>query len=98
MMFEYLLMAVFAFVSGGAINYEPSNSSRLKEYLRADASAMYRFKLSNSIRAQAGVSVWNLFDTKNVISQFYRITNNQVEEVRQDALGITPNGVFRVLF
>lgn len=85
-------------IVNNSINYKPSNSDRLKDYLRVDASAMYDFKIAHGIYAHAGVSVWNLLDTENIISQFYRISGTDVEEITQNALGITPNAVLRISF
>ena len=85
-------------VIGTTINFEPSNSGRLKEYFRVDASAMYNFNIAPGIRAHAGVSVWNVLESENIISQFYRINGGNVEEVSQNALGITPNAFLRISF
>ncbi len=85
-------------LNGATINYNPSNSNRLEEYFRADASVMYNFRISGTVRAHAGISVWNFLDTENIISQFYRVNGDMVEEVRQNALGITPNAVLRISF
>ncbi|MGB5271213.1 MAG: hypothetical protein WBN52_11975, partial [Eudoraea sp.] len=62
-------------------------------------SAIYNFKLGKKTRANLGLSVWNLFDTKNDINIFYRITTlGEVEAIIQNSLGITPNATFRVYF
>ncbi|MDP5081028.1 MAG: TonB-dependent receptor [Winogradskyella sp.] len=80
------------------INYGPTNSEHLQDYLRLDISAMYDFKLSSKTTANLGLSVWNLLDKKNSINSFYRLNNGTVEEVNQRSLGLTPNLVFRVIF
>jgi hypothetical protein len=82
----------------GKINYEKANSSRLDDYLRIDASVMYNFKLSEKIRINTGLSVWNLSNHKNTIASFYRIRNNTISQVSQNALAFTPNFTFRVEF
>lgn len=85
-------------IVNGEINYDSTNSSELKDYFRIDVSALYDFKLSSKIKANLGFSVWNLFDRKNIINNFYRINNDEVVEVKQRSLGVTPNVVFKVHF
>lgn len=86
-------------IINGTINYQEPNSSRLSEYLRIDASATYRFNISNNIKAITGISIWNSFNHKNSISNYYTIdTNNTIEEVTNKALNFTPNFSFRVNF
>jgi hypothetical protein len=80
------------------LNYEPANNSRLKEYLRLDASAIYNFNLSKDIKAKVGVSLWNGLDQTNIINNYYKIDNGQFKEVKNKALGFTPNVTFRVQF
>jgi len=82
----------------GEINYNSTNSSTLKDYLRVDVSALYNFRLSSATNANLGLSVWNLLNRENIINSFYRINDNAVTEVQQQSLGITPNLVFRVNF
>lgn len=45
-----------------------------------------------------GLSLWNLLDRENIINSFYRINGDEVTEIKQRSLGITPNLVFRVDF
>jgi hypothetical protein len=85
-------------ISNGEINYNSTNSSTLKDYLRVDVSALYNFRLSSATNANLGLSVWNLLNRENIINSFYRINDNAVTEVQQQSLGITPNLVFRVNF
>ena len=85
-------------LSNGEINYNSTNSSELKDYLRVDVSALYNFRLSSATNANLGLSVWNLLNRENIINSFYRINNNAVTEVKQQSLGITPNLIFRVNF
>ncbi len=81
------------------INYQEPNSSRLPDYLRADASVIYNFNLSPKIKATAGASVLNLLDRRNVLNTYYRLNeNNEIETVESFSLGITPNVSFRVSF
>ncbi len=81
------------------INYEEPNSSRLPEYFRADASAIYGFDLTRGIKANAGISVLNMTNRKNSLNRYYRVNDeNQIETVESVSLGITPNVSFRVSF
>ncbi len=81
------------------INYQEPSSSRLPEYFRADASAIYQFSIGRRIKANTGVSVLNLTDRKNILNTYYRVTDdNQIETVENISLGITPNLSFRINF
>ncbi|RUA17687.1 MAG: TonB-dependent receptor [Flavobacteriia bacterium] len=81
------------------INYKAPNSSRLPEYFRADASAIYSFKLGSGINANAGLSLLNMTNRKNSLNKYYRVNeNDEIEAVENLSLGITPNFSFRVSF
>ncbi|UII78546.1 carboxypeptidase-like regulatory domain-containing protein [Flagellimonas sp. CMM7] len=81
------------------INYESPNSSRLPNYLRVDASAIYKFNIGQRIKATTGVSLLNMTNRKNSLNKYYRVTeDNQIETVESISLGITPNVSFRVSF
>lgn len=80
------------------INYGTVNDSNLEEYLRVDFSALYDFQLNNSIKANIGISVWNVLDRENEINNFYSITDEAIHETIQRSLGITPNAVIRLYF
>ena len=85
--------------SENSINYASANSSNLNEYLRIDASVTYRFNLTNRIKAQAGASVWNASNNNNTISSFYNSDDQgNVSKISKNALELTPNVSFRVLF
>ena len=85
-------------IINNTINYNTANSSRLKSYMRADISAIYNFKMSKKVKAEAGLSILNVFDKKNVVNTYYSIDNNSVKEITDFSLGITPNFAFRVFF
>ncbi len=81
------------------INYQDPNSSRLPEYLRADASAIYNFNLTEKLKASAGISVLNFTSRKNILNSYYRLNeDNEIEKVENVSLGLTPNVSFRVRF
>jgi len=86
-------------VSGDFINYNLPNSKNLSYYLRADVSAIYNFKLSNTINASSGFSLWNVTNNKNIINTYYTINDSEsTNKVELESLGITPNFSFRVSF
>ncbi|WP_299889906.1 TonB-dependent siderophore receptor [uncultured Lacinutrix sp.] len=80
-----------------SINYQAPNSSRLDDYLRADFSTTYQFKLYNK-KAIIGASIWNILNKKNTINSYYIINNETVSKVENISLGLTPNISFRVSF
>ncbi|MCF6347533.1 MAG: TonB-dependent receptor [Flavobacteriaceae bacterium] len=81
------------------VNYDVANSSRLREYLRVDASATYKFNITAKVRAQAGISIWNGLNQENIINNYYTIdANNTTKENSNKALDFTPNMSFRVVF
>ncbi len=86
-------------ISDNEINYQDANSSGLDEYFRLDVSATYNFNISEGVKAQTGVSIWNLTDNENIINNYYQINQrNLPEEEVEFSLGITPNATFRVSF
>ncbi len=81
------------------INYKSPNGSRLPEYLRVDASAIYKFDIGRNIKANAGISVLNVTNRKNSLNKYYRVNeDNEIEAVENISLGFTPNISFRVHF
>lgn len=85
-------------IINGEINFEPINSSNLKEYMRVDLSAMYDYSFTEKATVKFGISVWNVLDAENKINSFYRIIDGTVVETAQNSLGITPNAFIRVAF
>ena len=82
------------------INYEPANTSRLDDYFRIDFSTTYKFNFSDKVHGDFGITIWNLLNRQNSISNYYRINNAQqlpVEETKI-ALPLTPNASFRLSF
>lgn len=66
--------------------------------MRVDISAHYKFNISKKIKANVGVSIWNLLNQENITNSYYRILDDTVNEVKQKSLGLTPNASFRVSF
>lgn len=81
------------------VNFDSANNERLQDYLRVDASAMYKFKISNRSRSEIGASVWNLTNIKNPINNYYRLNNeNTPVKFSRFSLGLTTNAVLRIYF
>lgn len=82
------------------LNFDLPNAANIEEYMRVDVSGTYQFKLGEKVNAFAGISIWNLFDTRNVVNHFFRVdtAKNEVVEVDEVALRFTPNASFRISF
>lgn len=86
-------------LANNQFDYEPINSSNLKDYMRVDISVSQEFKIQKKLLAYAGLSIRNLLDRDNIINAYYRQDeNNEIYLVQQKALGLTPNFVFRIKF
>jgi hypothetical protein len=85
-------------IVNGEINFGASNNDELNEYFKVDISALYNFRLGQKTKADLGASIWNLFNRKNQINNFYRVNDGNVEETLQTSLGFYPNIVMRVYF
>ena len=81
------------------INYLEANNDRLDDYLRVDVSGLYEFPIGLRVKGQLGVSVWNIFNRENPINTYFRVNaQNEIEQITETSLGITPNAVFRIYF
>ncbi|WP_299361063.1 TonB-dependent receptor [Winogradskyella sp.] len=81
------------------IEYNSPNGERLPDYFRTDLSAIYKFNLSKGIKAEAGASIWNLFNRSNVINRYYTFdSDDNIVEIDNRSLKFTPNLSFRVNF
>ena len=81
------------------VNFDIANNTRVEEYFRVDASAVYKLKISEGLRSEIGASVWNAFNTKNTINNYYRIgLDNTPNKFSRLALGLTTNFMFRLYF
>ncbi|MCH7525282.1 MAG: TonB-dependent receptor plug domain-containing protein [Bacteroidetes bacterium] len=86
-------------ITNNRINYQAPNSSNLDDYLRADLSGTYTFKIGDTSDAIIGFSLWNILDKTNIINTYFTIDDNdKVIKVENQSLGITPNVSFRVRF
>lgn len=83
----------------GDINFDNANNNRIRDYFRLDASALYKFKISKTFRAEAGASIWNITDRANIINNYFRIDEEgDILQFSRVSLGITPNVVYRMYF
>ena len=80
------------------INYESTNSSQLKDYMRIDLSARYDFKFGKKLKGDLGASIWNVLGRENEINNYYSINEGNISESVQSSLGFTPNVALRVYF
>ena len=81
------------------ISYQKVNSDRLAPYVRLDASIKYRFRMTDKIHGLIGFSLWNVLNRENVINTYYHLNKtNELEQIEQEALRMTPNVNFRVNF
>lgn len=84
-------------ILNNTINYQKPNSSRLDDYIRADLSSTYQFKLGQN-KAEFGASIWNILNKENILNTYYTINNNEISKIENVSLGLTPNVSFRIWF
>ena len=81
------------------IEYNTPNNSRLPDYFRTDISAIYNFNISNTVKADIGASVWNIFNQTNIVNRYYSLeSDDSIIEINNRSLKFTPNLSFRVRF
>ncbi|MDE0598355.1 MAG: TonB-dependent receptor, partial [Dokdonia donghaensis] len=81
------------------VNFDRANNERLFDYLRVDASAIYKFKLSDTFRSEIGASVWNVSNRENAINNYYRMNEvDTVDKFSRFSLDLTTNAVVRLYF
>ncbi|MEQ9403606.1 MAG: TonB-dependent receptor plug domain-containing protein [Cyclobacteriaceae bacterium] len=85
------------------IQFDGINEANLPVYHRLDVSALYEFHPKNNtrIRYRTGLSIFNIYNRKNLINREFRTTpslQNELIDTRVVALGFTPNIVFRVFW
>ena len=80
------------------VNFDVANNVRLLDYMRIDASVIYKFKISSTFRSEIGASIWNISNRENAINDYYRVNNNIVNKFSRFSLGLTTNTVVRIYF
>ncbi|MEN2413319.1 TonB-dependent receptor [Flavobacterium mesophilum] len=80
--------------------YNKPNSSNLHTFAQVNFSSTYKWETDSGIQYKLGVSILNVLNRKNEISEYYRISSltNSIEEVETFSLQRTPNVSFRVSF
>ena len=78
--------------------YNKPNNTNLHIFSQVNISSTYKWETANGIQYKLGVSILNILNRKNEISEYYRISSltNSIEEVETFALQRTPNVSFRV--
>jgi hypothetical protein len=84
--------------SNPVLIYNKPNDTNLHIFSQVNISSTYKWETANGIQYKLGVSILNILNRKNEISEYYRITSltNSIEEVETFALQRTPNVSFRV--
>ncbi|MCV6630523.1 MAG: TonB-dependent receptor [Flavobacteriaceae bacterium] len=88
------------------IGRESANAQRLPNFHRLDISSRYNFFIhrQKNIRAEAGISILNLYNQKNILQRNYDVTDFDNPEggtlLQEDirSIGFTPNLSFRIRF
>ncbi|MBC7846382.1 MAG: TonB-dependent receptor [Flavobacterium sp.] len=82
------------------IEYNTPNNKNLDDFFQVNFSTTYKWESSNNTQYKLGLSIINVFDKQNEISEYYRInpTTNTIEDVKTYSLERTPNLSFRVAF
>jgi hypothetical protein len=86
--------------SNPTIDYNSPNNKKLDNFFQINFSATYKWESPKQIQYKLGLSVLNLSNRQNEISEYYRIntTTNSIEDVKTFSLRRTPNVSFRVSF
>jgi hypothetical protein len=79
------------------IEYGTKNGARLPDYHRLDVSATFDFEIGN-VAASAGVSIFNVYNHKNIWRKEYDIVENELIETNVTYMGINPSLFFKITF
>ena len=87
-------------LSNPVLVYNKPNNTNLKIFSQVNLSSTYKWETANGIQYKLGISILNILNKKNEISEYYRISSlaNSIEEVETFSLQRTPNMSFRVSF
>ncbi|MCI9843961.1 TonB-dependent receptor [Flavobacterium pectinovorum] len=87
-------------LSDPVLVYKKPNSTNLQIFSQVNLSSTYKWETTSGIQYKLGVSILNILNKKNEISEYYRISSlsNSIEEVETFSLQRTPNVSFRVSF
>ncbi|MBX9808438.1 MAG: TonB-dependent receptor [Flavobacteriaceae bacterium] len=86
--------------SNPTIDYNSPNNKNLEDFFQVNFSTTYKWESPNKTQYKVGLSVINVFNRHNEISEYYRINpvTNSIEDVKTYSLERTPNLSFRVIF
>jgi hypothetical protein len=78
--------------------YNKPNNTNLNVFSQVNFSSTYKWESSKGIKYKLGISILNILNRKNEISEYYRINSlsNSIEDVETFSLQRTPNLSFRV--
>lgn len=84
--------------SNPTLIYNRPNNTNLHIFSQVNFSTTYKWESDNGIQYKLGISILNILNRKNEISEYYRISSltNSIEEVETFSLQRTPNLSFRV--
>lgn len=85
-------------VQNNGLNYNTPNASNLTEYIRFDVSGKYDFSLGKNTVGELGFSIWNLFNNDNVVNQYFLLSEDAPNTLRERALRFTPNLSFKIRY
>ncbi|HEX9979427.1 MAG TPA: carboxypeptidase-like regulatory domain-containing protein [Flavobacterium sp.] len=81
------------------IIYGVPNAQLLEDYLQVNFSLSKQWRLGPEVNLQAGISVLNVLNNRNVINRFYRIAESgQIRQANTYSLERTPNVNLRITF
>ena len=82
------------------IDYNSPNNKNLEDFFQVNFSTTYKWETLDKTQYKLGLSVINVFNKHNEISEYCRInpTTNSIEEVKTYSLERTPNLSFRIIF
>ncbi|PWB27330.1 carboxypeptidase-like regulatory domain-containing protein [Flavobacterium sp. HTF] len=85
-------------LSDPVVVYNKPNDTNLHVFSQVNLSSTYKWETANGIQYKIGISILNILNRKNEISEYYRISSltNSIEEVETFSLQRTPNLSFRI--
>ncbi|CAC9974048.1 TonB-dependent receptor [Flavobacterium panici] len=86
--------------SNPTLIYRKPNSDNLHIFSQVNFSSTYKWETANGIQYKLGISILNILNRRNEISEYYRVSSltNSIEEVETFSLQRTPNVSFRVSY
>lgn len=87
-------------LSDPVLVYNKPNNTNVHIFSQVNISSTYKWETAKGIQYKLGLSILNILNRKNEISEYYRVSSltNSIEEVETFSLQRTPNMSFRVSF